>query len=158
MASTNPDDIDKVMSIVATFGATPDNLVKIKDYILKKEFSELGDNRNLYFLEDKNPVAMVQLILKSADNDPELANGKDIAHIHSLQVSKNQHRQGYGLKLMQLLEEEARTLGIRKLTLGVDSDNEKAINLYSKLSYTLMKTLEGKTPDVQLHYLQKILI
>lgn len=158
MASTNPDDIDKVMSIVATFGATPDNLVKIKDYILKKEFSELGDNRNLYFLEDKNPVAMVQLILKSADNDPELANGKDIAHIHSLQVSKNQHRQGYGLKLMQLLEEEARTLGIRKLTLGVDSDNEKAINLYSKLSYTLMKTLEGRTPDVQLHYLQKILI
>jgi ribosomal protein S18 acetylase RimI-like enzyme len=153
-SSKNPNDIDKVMSIVATFGANEENIIKIRDYI-KNELTELTDNRILYFLEGIEPVAMVQLILKNADNRPELANGFDIAHIHALQVSKIHHRQGYGLKLMQLLEIEALALGVNTLTLGVDSDNEKALNLYRKLNYSLMKTLEGRTPEVQLHYLQK---
>ncbi|MEA9356999.1 GNAT family N-acetyltransferase [Bacteriovorax sp. PP10] len=153
-SSINPNDIHKVMSIVATFGANAENIIKIRDYI-KNELKELADNRILYLLEDIEPVAMVQLILKNADNRPELANGKEIAHIHALQVSKTHHRQGYGLKLMQLLELEAIARGVKTLTLGVDSDNEKALNLYKKLNYSLMKTLEGRTPEVQLHYLQK---
>lgn len=56
---------------------------------------------------------------------------------------------------MQLLELEAIARGVNILTLGVDSDNEKALNLYKKLNYSLMETLEGRTPEVQLHYLQK---
>lgn len=104
-SSINPNDIDKVMRIVATFGADQENLIRIKSFI-KNELIELNDNRILYFLEGDEPLAVVQLILKNANNDPELANGKDIAHIHALQVSKVHHRQGYGFKLMQLLEEE----------------------------------------------------
>lgn len=156
-SSVDCNDIDKVMRIVATFGANEENLIKIKDYILK-ELSELGNNRILYLLEKEfEPIGMVQLILRNADNDPVLANGKDIAHIHSLQISKNQHRNGYGFNLMELLEDEAKKIGISKLTLGVDSDNEKAINLYRKLNYTLVKKQEGRTPEVHLYYMEKIL-
>ena len=108
----------------------------------------MGDNRILYFLEEVVPVAVVQLILINANNDLELANGKDIAHIHALQVSKIHHRQGHGLRLMQLLELEAILLGVNTLTLGVSSDNEKGLNLYKKLNYSLMKTLDGRTPGV----------
>lgn len=156
-SSIDRNDINKVLSIVATFGADEQGLFKIQEYI-KEELNELGDNRVLYFLEESSVIAMVQLIFKNADDDPDLANGKDIAQVHSLQVSKIEHRRGYGYKFMQLLELEAKSLGIIKLTLGVDSDNEKAMNLYRKLNYTLMKTLEGRTPDVKLHCMQKQLL
>lgn len=153
--STNHDDIEQAMKIVATFGANEEELNKIKKYI-SNEFRELGNNRILYFLEkDLEPIGMVQLILKNADEDPNLANGKDVAHVHTLQISKQHHRKGYGYKLMQLLEQEAQKQGILKLTLGVDSDNEKAIRLYEKLNYSLLKIAEGRTPQVKLYYLQK---
>jgi len=80
----NPEDITQVMKVVKTFGANDENLVKIQNYIAK-ELQELGDNRNLYLLEDEaRVIGMVQLILKKADGDPELANGRDVAHVRNL--------------------------------------------------------------------------
>lgn len=154
--STDKNDIEKAMSIVATFGGTKENLIKIKEYIAN-EFCELGENRNLYFLEKDNEiVGMVQLILKNADGDSDLANGKDIVHVHALQVSKHHHRKGYGFKLMQLLEKEAKSQGFLKLTLGVDGDNEKALNLYSKLGYAILKESEGRTSGEKLFICKNI--
>lgn len=155
--STDSNDLEKAMSIVATFGGNEESLMKIKAYIMN-ELSELGDNRVLYFLEkDNKTIGMVQLILKNADGDPELANGKDIVHVHALQISKHQHRKGYGYRLMQLLENEAKSQGIVKLTLGVDGDNEKALGLYRKLGYSLLKMTEGRTAEEKLFYMQKTL-
>jgi ribosomal protein S18 acetylase RimI-like enzyme len=155
ISSIDKNDLEKAMRIVVTFGANEENLIKIKAYIAN-EFCELGDNRNLYFLEKDNEiVGMVQLILKNADGDPELANGKDIVHVHALQISKHHHRKGYGYHLMQLLEKEAKSQGILKLTLGVDGDNEKALGLYSKLGYSILKETEGRTSGDKLFYMQK---
>lgn len=153
--STDINDLEKAMRIVATFGGNEENLIKIKAYIAN-ELSELGSNRILFFLEKDNEIlGMVQLILKKADGDPELANGKDIAHVHALQISKHQHRKGYGYRLMQLLEQEVKSLDIVKLTLGVDGDNEKALCLYRKLGYSLLKATVGRTAGKELFYMQK---
>lgn len=46
--STNRNDIEKAMSIVATFGGTTENLITIKAYIAN-ELCELGENRSLFF-------------------------------------------------------------------------------------------------------------
>lgn len=147
--STNCNDIEKVMKIVATFGGNEEDLIRIKAYI-EKELRELGDNRILFFLEkDDDAVGMVQLILKNADGDITLANGKDIAHVHALQISKHQHRKGYAYKLMLLLEQEAKNLRLRQLTLGLDAGNEQALRLYNKIGYSLFKT------TVKLYYMQK---
>jgi len=153
--SEDQKDIEKVMSIVATFGGGPKDLLAIREYI-SNELKELGENRLLYLLEDHSrTIGMVQLILKNADNDPQLANGKNVAHVHSLQISKDLHRNGFGNFIMQQLEEEAVRLGLDQLTLGVDGDNEKALGLYKKLGYTLLKEAEGRSPDVKLFYMQK---
>lgn len=148
-------DIEKVMSIVATFGSDPKNLIATREYI-SNELKELGENRLLYLLEDHTRViGMVQLILKNADNDSQLANGRNVAHVHALQISKDLHRKGFGNLIMQQLEDEALNLGLDQLTLGVDGDNEKALNLYKKLGYSLMKEVEGRSPEVKLFYMQK---
>lgn len=109
-----------------------------------------------FFLENGNEVVgMVQLIWKNADEDPELADGKDIVHVHALQISKHHHRKGYGYKLMLLQEKEAKAQSILKLTLGVDGDNEKALGLYNKLGYSILKVTEGRTSGEKLFYMQK---
>jgi RimJ/RimL family protein N-acetyltransferase len=43
---------------------------------------------------------------------------------------------GYGFEAMQLLEKEAKDKGCRKISLLVNEQNLRAINLYKKLNYT----------------------
>ena len=153
--SINPLDVDKAVHVARSFGGSEENLTEIKKYIAS-EFDELGDNRILYLLENREEIfGVAQLVLNTADFDQELANGKDIAHIHALQIAKNKHRQGLGTLLMQVLEKEARKLGKTKLTLGVDEDNPKALELYKKLNYGFLKEAPGRNPGVKLFYLQK---
>jgi ribosomal protein S18 acetylase RimI-like enzyme len=148
-SSSGISDIDQVMKIVATFGADDENLAKIKEYILT-ELRELGENRVLYFLESgPDVVGMVQIIFKRDE--------ENTAHVHGLQVAKDKHRLGYGEHLMRLVEQKVQEAGVRRLTLGVDADNEKALNLYKKLGYSRFKVIEGRSSGVDLYYLQKSL-
>ncbi len=92
------------------------------------------------------PVAMVQLIVNNADNDPEQADGDKIASIHFLQVLKSRQGRGIGAEFMTRLEEIARTMGKLVLTLGVDDSNSRAIELYLRIGYKQFKTIEGREP------------
>lgn len=47
---------------------------------------------------------------------------------------------GYGFQSLSLLEEEAKKLGIKKLTLEVRTDNLNAISLYKKFNFNLKYT------------------
>lgn len=106
-------------------------------------------------LQEHGTIGSVQLILKDADSDEDLANGNDIAHIHALQINKAFHRMGFATKLMSKLELNAKEMGIRKLTLGVDGDNPKAISLYEKLGYLNLKIAEGRDKGIPLLYKYK---
>lgn len=156
ITSKKTDDLDRVISIVKSFGGSRDDIQRIRAYI-KNEFLELGDNRILFLLnlKEHGTVGCVQLILKNADSDLDLANGKDVAHVHALQINKNFHRMGLASKLMLELESVARSMGIERLTLGVDGDNSKAISLYKKLDYSLLKKAEGRDKNIPLYYKYK---
>ena len=126
---------------------------------LSGEIKEIGDNRDIFLhLKDGKPVAMVQLIYKNADNDQELANGKDIAHIHDLEVRKDLHGRGFGKQCILDLEEFAFGKGIKILTLGVDSTNLMAKGLYEKLGYQIFKEEEGRIPEEKLYLMKKTLL
>lgn len=153
--STDPHDIESVLEVVQSFSGSAEELKNVRDWV-SIEFTELGDNRILFILSnDVGVIATSQLILKKADNDDDLANGVDAAHIHALQVKKEYQRQGHASRLMQEVEEYARETGITTLTLGVDGDNPPALKLYDKLGYTLLKEREGRTSKVKLFYLKK---
>lgn len=53
---------------------------------------------------------------------------------------------GYGTKAMKLLEKEAKKFGCQKISLLVDENNIRALNLYKKLKYkdTNLKLMEKK--------------
>ncbi len=120
------------------------------------EFSEIGENRVIFIGYEENvPIGTVQLILKRADNDPELANGSTIAHIHHLRVGYRHHKSGKGKELMEYVEKYAREHGIQILTLGVDNWNTNAIGFYEHLGYKKFKDADGKNPEEQEIYFRK---
>lgn len=141
------DDIDLMVKIAATYAKDPEQLDGIRAQF-SKELSELGANRHIYgaFIENKS-VAMIQLVVNNADNDPEQADGKTIASTHNFQVHKSFQGQGIGAKMMSFIEDQARKLGKKTLTLGVDDVNSRAIELYLRLGYEQFKIAEGRVPE-----------
>ncbi len=143
----NNSDLDLLVAIAETYKKTDDELKAIIKE-LKHDLSEAGDNRiiSIAYEEDK-VVAMIQLILNKADNDPELADGKNICHVHNLQVRSDHQKQGIGWKMMDFIEEQAKQLGKKVITLGVDGDNHRAIKMYKNRDYKIFKEGEGRTPE-----------
>lgn len=140
-------DIDILLSIMMTYQKSEKQL-QVSKKQLTIELSEAGDNRLIYigYLDGK-AVAMIQLILNNADNNPEYANGRDICHVHNLQVRSDHQKQGIGWKMMDFIEDQAKKLGKSIITLGVDGDNERAIKMYKNREYQIFKKGEGRTPD-----------
>ncbi len=147
---SNKDEINLLLSIVETHSSLPENLDRSKKRLLT-ELNELGSNRDIYIkLENELPIAMIQIIYNNADNDPDLADSKSIAHVHDLEVLKSSEGQGYGKEMMAFIESEVIKKGIKRLTLGVDSPNVRAVKLYNYLGYSTFKEEEGRVPEERL--------
>ena len=148
-------DISLLLSIVKTHIKNNKQLEAIKKQ-LRQELDEIGDNRiiSIATIENKT-VAMIQLIMKKADNDPELADEKDICHVHNLQVRKDFQKQGIGRKMMDYVEAQAKQLGKKVITLGVDGDNARAIKLYKNRNYEIFKEEEGRRAGELLYLMKK---
>ena len=133
-----------------------------KQSLIKRNFecemTEIGSNRIVLLgSASQIPMATVQLVLTNADNNPELANGWDIAHVHNLWVRKDHHRRGLAGCMMRYCEKLASQKRIKYLTLGVDDDNNPALSLYEKLGYKKFAEEEGRTPHEKLLLMRKAL-
>jgi ribosomal protein S18 acetylase RimI-like enzyme len=150
-------DVNDLILVRQSYGLSPEEIESTTIRYLK----ELAEKSNrLVFVEYDTldaPVAYVQLVLKTADKDPDLSNGFNIAHVYDLRVKRELQGRGYGRKLMKHLEKAAEDRGIRLLTLAVDSTNFRAIDLYKILGYKKFKTLPGHQPGELIYYMQKLL-
>ncbi len=108
--------------------------------------------------KDGRSVDCVQLILVNADDDLELANASDIAHVHDLRIRSDMQDKGYGKMLMKFVEITAAQSGISTLTLGVDNWNERAIGMYLKLGYRIFKEAEGRFEGEKVCYMRKFIL
>jgi len=150
-------NVDSLLSIVKSYSRTTEQLKPARKQ-LQQELSEANDNRLIIAgFNDDTIVAMIQLVLKNADNNPDLANGNDIAHIHNLQVRNDLQSQGIGRKMMAFTESKARQLGKKVLTLGVDDRNKRAIKFYDKLGYEVFGEVEGHVPEELCYLMRKML-
>ncbi len=151
------EGVEFIQAIIEPFDFSKEkHAIVIRNF--ENESKEIDNNR-IFFIGSRGniPVSTVQLILNNADNDPELANGFDTAHIHNLWVRKDQHRRGLAEKIMLEVESYAKTQGLKILTLGVDDYNSPAISLYTKLGYSIFKEVEGRTPQEKLFLMRKAL-
>ena len=123
-----------------------------------REISDV-ENREIYVAKDDSDICIGfgQLLLLNADNDPELANGTEIAHVHDLRVKFALQGRGLAKEFMCFLESAAAEMGKRTLTLGVDNWNNRAIALYKGLGYREFKIENGRTDDEKVICMRKIL-
>lgn len=144
---TDTSKLESLLLLIASYPHSDEEMAAVRKQVLK-ELSEIGDNRYVFgAFRNNEMIAFVQLILKNADNDPDLANGKDMAHVHHLRVRQDLQGDGVGRQMMTFIEEKARHLGKTTLTLGVDNWNKRAIDIYVRSGYVAFKEEQGRTPD-----------
>ncbi len=93
-----------------------------------------GAIRGFALLSEEWPVAF--LLLKRPPCLPAWADA-DSASLHALQVDRRHQGRGFGQACLQAVPEAARQAWpeLKGLTLAVDSDNQPALRLYSKLGW-----------------------
>lgn len=92
----------------------------------------------IYILEvDGVPAASGALVLYT--EDPDLADDDSNGLVSNLIVEPKFQGQGLGTRLLHYLEEQARNRGFKRLTIGVDSSNERAKRLYEREGYSSLK-------------------
>lgn len=100
-------------------------------------------NHFLYSAKDEsqNVIGFIWFCVLGAD-----ANRR--AYIYDVIIEEAYRGQGYGKKMMTLVEKEIQALGIQRVGLHVFGYNETAIRLYSSLGYATTDLVMEKTLSV----------
>ena len=71
----------------------------------------------------------------------------DTVFIYDIEVVAERRGQGFGRRLMELVEVETRAMGLRRIELNVHADNEVARSLYESAGYREMRRQMVKLLD-----------
>jgi len=106
------------------------NMDKQKD-MAKRFLSELqSGNRITYIYKaDEMFVGEISLVFDEGDSDYTIKNQR--IYISRLVVKKSCRRMGIGRKLIKFAAEQAKNMGYKELSIGVNLDNYPAIKLYA---------------------------
>lgn len=108
------------------------------DTAVLERWSEMISNDLLIVLAvttGANYIGRANLWLAEADEEAVRAYFPGIPLVNALQVNESARNMGIGSMLMQGLEDEALRRGFTAIGLGVEPDNQKAIDLYAKRGY-----------------------
>lgn len=102
-----------------------------------KHFQEVASgDRILYLLKDgHNTVGAVSLILKKDNSEEPRLYGSTTGHIQHLRIRPDYQGRKLSGMLITRLEQDACGLGLGTLTLGVEPDNQTAVDVYSHWGY-----------------------
>ncbi len=99
--------------------------------LAERFYSELqSGNRVTYVCEDEGVLlGEISLVFKMEESDYTIAGKR--AYVSHLVVKKEHRRKGIGKALVEYVIEQAKQMGLRELTIGVDLDNYPALKLYT---------------------------
>ncbi|MBQ4207377.1 MAG: GNAT family N-acetyltransferase [Clostridia bacterium] len=103
--------------------------------LAERFYSELqSGNRVTYVCEDEGALlGEISLVFKMEESDYTIAGKR--AYVSHLVVKKEHRRKGIGKALVEYVIEQAKQMGLRELTIGVDLDNFAALRLYTKAGF-----------------------
>lgn len=105
--------------------------------IAKDPFAKmLKEGKSRFFAIVVLNKTLGRIILFTNLEDKELADGKSVCYFSNLWVHPKLRGHKIGSKLVRFVEKEAKKDGFEFLALGVDTDNDKNINIYKHLGYS----------------------
>ena len=122
----------------------------------KKEYIDYNINKQAltYVVVDKgNPIGEVTLILS---NECKAVQGKDClidsvtANMNAFRIEKKYEGQGHISKIVKMVEADAKAMGKKYLTIGVEAKETRNIAIYLHFGYTEFLTYEIDADDNEL--------
>lgn len=105
---------------------------------------------------DGEPVGEGTLMIspecKPVRNHPELADGKAVGNINALRIRKEYEGQGHISKMVKLLEDHARKIGLSRLTIGVEANETRNLGIYLHWGYDKLLCWEVEEDTLVLYY------
>ena len=106
---------------------------------------------------DAEPVGEVTLdyhaeAYGNPDIRAKLADGKETAYVTALRIRKEYEGRGYISQLMHFMEDAARQMGFRRLTVGVEAAETRNLAIYLHWGYDQFITSEDDGGELVLFY------
>lgn len=95
---------------------------------------------------------MISPECKPVRNHPELADGQTIGNINALRIRKEFEGQGHISKMVRLLEDHARKIGLTRLTIGVEANETRNLGIYLHWGYDKLICWEQEEDTIVLYY------
>ncbi len=125
------------------------NLMKIKEYHGEKAIHMLGgaselretlgkkldDGKCYVYGIDIFGKVVGRVCLSTELTDKTLADGETVCYLSHLYVNSHFRGRGIGSELVKHVVDNAKKMGFSYLTLAVDKEIEKNVNLYKKLGF-----------------------
>lgn len=107
-------------------------------------------------IADGEPVGEGTLMIspecKPVRHHPELADGKTVGNINALRIRKEYEGQGHISKMVRLLEQHAREIGLQKLTIGVEASETRNLGIYLHWGYDKLLCWEAEEDTLVLYF------
>ncbi len=151
--------------------ATPEELEQLWDFNIAANPDEhawvrwkdqyIGYNRNgqgitFTVVCDGEPVGEGTLLVwpgcSAIQGRLDLADGKSIGNINALRIRKECEGQGHISRMVKLLEQHARKLGLEKLTIGVEANEARNLAIYLHWGYDRLVRWEVEENTLILYY------
>ena len=151
--------------------ATPELLRKIWDYNIASNpdepdwirwkdeyigYNESGMAKTFMVTADGEPVGEVTLLFspecKAVRGRPSLADGKTAANVNALRIRKEYEGMGHVSRMMRLVENYAKSIGITRLTIGVEAAETRNLGIYLHWGYTDFVCSDGEDSALVLYY------
>ena len=95
---------------------------------------------------------MISPSCKPVRSHPELADGKTIGNINALRIRKEHEGQGHISRMVKLLEQHAKEMGLQKLTIGVEAAETRNLGIYLHWGYDTLVSWEQDGDALVLYY------
>jgi len=101
------------------------------------------DNQHLYSISIENSKIGFIEFYEEASFSPNLA------WLDYIYIDEPYRNNGYAKKALNKMEEELKSLGIKKVGLNVFNENKTALNLYKNLGYSISKSYENEAGEIR---------
>ncbi len=95
---------------------------------------DLGQAITFCVVIDGDPVGEGTLELNTG-KDPRLCDGRENAYLAALRIRKEFEGQGHISNLVRMIEDHARKLGFRRITIGVEEQESRNRAIYTHWGY-----------------------
>ena len=119
-------------------------------------YNQLGQAVTFAVVCDGEAVGEGTLMLspecKPVRNHPELADGQTTGNINALRIRKEYEGQGHISRMMTALEHYAKSIGLAKLTIGVEAGETRNLGIYLHWGYDTLVSWEAEDGSLVLYY------